>query len=388
MITPYFSLNKTVLDDQLSLLLDSLASFFPSSIIGYSFKTNSLPWLVNYLKDKNIYAEVVSYHEYALAKAIGYQHIIYNGPMKDKGTFFEALSDNQIVNIETCRELDWLKEFGNKAKIGLRINFDLESYCPGESACGMEGGRFGFCYENGVLKEVIDQLSQMENIKIAGIHLHVSSKSRSLNIYKAIAKVAYEVIETYQLDVDYIDIGGGFFGGLANKPQFKDYFKVIKDELKKYSTKTIIVEPGTAVIAPVFSYTASVIDVKDTSYNRFAVIDGSRNDLDPKFHKSQYFYQLQTSSKLSVSKQVVSGYSCMEDDRIMTLIDQPELTVGDRVTFDKVGSYTMALAPNFIKYSPRVYLIDGDEEPVEIKNEWTVQEYIAGSKLTLMEVKE
>ena len=58
------------------------------------------------------YAEVVSYDEYNLVLKCGFDksHIIYNGPMKDKASFIDALENGAIVNIETKRELDWLLE--------------------------------------------------------------------------------------------------------------------------------------------------------------------------------------------------------------------------------------------------------------------------------------
>ena len=52
--------------------------------IGYSFKTNSLPWVLSFMKEHGCYAEVVSENEYELAEYIGFEHIIYNGPVKGK----------------------------------------------------------------------------------------------------------------------------------------------------------------------------------------------------------------------------------------------------------------------------------------------------------------
>ena len=72
----------------------------------------------------------------------------------------------------------------SKRIVGIRINFDVEKKCPGQSQCADEGGRFGFCYENGEFSKVIGILKE-KKIKIAGLHLHTSSKSRSLDIYRS-----------------------------------------------------------------------------------------------------------------------------------------------------------------------------------------------------------
>lgn len=381
--TPYYTLNQDELDKNLNQMKQALSEKFPDWIIGYSFKTNSLPWILKYMKKNGLYAEVVSYREYELAKYLGYKNIIYNGPMKNQETFFDALTSGHIINIETHREIDWLETVGFPVSVGIRVNFDIEKYCPGESACGSEGGRFGFCYENGELGRSIERIKKLSNVKLNGVHMHVSSKTRSLNIYRSISEVARQVISEYQLEVDYIDIGGGFFGGMPDKPSFFEYFEVIKQSLgEELSQKKIIVEPGASLVASIFSYTASVIDVKDTSYNRFVVIDGSRNDLDPQFKKSSYLYDILQNKKDSQrhSKQIVSGYTCMEADRLLTIYDELEVKAGDKIVFSKVGSYTMALAPNFIKYAPRVYLMQEGQLIEEIRKEWGVEEYVAGSK--------
>ena len=97
------------------------------------------------------YAEVVSEEEYRLAQLIGVENnrIIYNGPIKTKQSFIEALENGSIVNIDSQREIEWLDDVAiDKRNVGIRVNFDIEKMCLGQSQCADEGGRFGFCYEN------------------------------------------------------------------------------------------------------------------------------------------------------------------------------------------------------------------------------------------------
>ena len=83
--TPFFRIREQSLQYDVSLLRQSLADNWGNYIMGYSVKTNSLPWLLNYLKNQGFYAEVVSRMEYDLALRLGFpgRHIIYNGPIKD-----------------------------------------------------------------------------------------------------------------------------------------------------------------------------------------------------------------------------------------------------------------------------------------------------------------
>lgn len=382
--TPYYVIHKEELDSNFKKLKDAIEKHWGNYIIGYSYKTNALPWVIKHFDAFGCYAEVVSEDEYNLAKLIGVQKhgIIYNGPIKTKETFIEALKNGCIVNIDSQREIRWLDEVPEAYRsVGIRINFDIEKMCPGQSQCAEEGGRFGFCYENGELSKVVHKL-QEKNVIISGIHLHTSSKSRGLDIYRAIAEMACKVQEEYGLELSFIDVGGGFFGGLSTKPQFDEYLSLMEDILSKRFDKErtkLIVEPGMAVIGAPISYVTTVVDVKDTEINRFVVTDGTRTSIDPLMTKSSYFHTyVRESDKEKIPKQVICGYTCMEHDRLFTAINEPELSVGDMIIYDRVGAYTMCLTPLFIKYFPDVYMEENGELRI-VRNAWKPEQYVMNS---------
>lgn len=383
--TPYFVVQKSILDEGTELLVDSLQKYWNNYIMGYSFKTNALPWVLTYFRDHGFFAEVVSDDEYELAKLAGYPKncIIYNGPIKTRESFLEALDNGCIVNVDAKRELVWLEEnnWQKEVKIGIRVNFDIEKMCPGESACGDEGGRFGFCYENGELENALKRVQAIPNVVLAGIHLHCSSKTRSVNIYKAIAKMACEIKKKYRLELEYIDIGGGFFGGMDNRPKFPDYLKEMSEILAtEFAVKdtAIIVEPGMSLIGPAIDFVTSVIDVKTTDYNRFVITDGSRNNIDPLMTKTGYFYDIETvdaADAVIEEKQIICGFTCMEHDRLFEMRQKAALQEGDKIIYHKVGGYTMCLSPLFIKYFPDVYVYEAGEY-TQVRKRWDAHNYI------------
>lgn len=384
--TPYFLIDENELNININNLKNALNTYWGNYIIGYSFKTNSLPWLLNYFKDNGLYAEVVSDDEYHLAERVGYEKnkLIYNGPPKSKRTFLEAIENGSIVNVDSQRELYWLEELRNSSEriyeIGIRVNFDLESHCPNETVMGIDGGRFGFCYENGELKKVIDFIDALQNVRVTGLHLHCSTKTRSLNIYRAICKVACEIKRRYDLCLKYVDIGGGFYGGVENKPQFEDYMEVVSSELSNEFNKedtVLIVEPGTSLVSSPFSFVTSVIDTKETTINNFVITDGSTINIDPFKKKSKYNFNIEYRigmKKERIKAQVISGFTCMEDDRLFVLKDYPKLSIGDRVIYKKVGAYTMCLSPLFIKYFPPVY-VESNGDIRLVRDKWTAEKY-------------
>ena len=233
--TPFFLIHKDTLDTQLDMLNKALENHWPNSVVGYSYKTNTLPWVIDYANRRNLFAEVVSDDEYNLGKHIGVDpdRFIYNGPIKSKETFLEALENGSYVNIDAQREIDWLKELKRDRayNLGIRVNFDLEACCPGHTQCPEEGGRFGFCYENGVLAQAIREIQSL-GLPVKGLHMHTSTKTRALDVYKVLARKACEIAGEYQLDLSFVDIGGGFFGGMPSKPQFDDYIRQISNILQ------------------------------------------------------------------------------------------------------------------------------------------------------------
>ena len=131
---------------------------------------------------------------------------------------------------------------------------------------------------------------------------------------------------------------------------------------------------------------SSVVDIKKTTRNVFVTTDGSRTQIDPLMTKTSYFYDImwKNNEKREVLKrQVISGFTCMEHDRLFELANEKQLLPGDQIVYHKVGAYTMCLTPLFIKWFPNVYVNNGTG--VEIaRYKWTEKEYImkdAGDQL-------
>ena len=369
--TPCFLLDAGELEANYRDFSRALSERFDASMVAYSVKTNAHPAVLRILRDLGAAAEVVSDTEYRLARALGFNEIVYNGPCKGKDSFLEAIRSGAVVNLDCKRELRWLSELPADGcwPVGLRVHVTL----PGDET----PSRFGFDGEE--LSEAIRALRALPQVRIAGIHLHRTSASRSLDVYRTIARRAVSVLQEFALDPDYIDIGGGFFGHFPGKPGYGDYASALAEELQgacKAGTR-IIIEPGNALIASPLTFVSSVIDVKTVGGERVVVTDGSRGDIDPFFRKSDYFKDFPTvePGRPTVKSQTVAGHTCLENDRLFRLEDGPELREGDRITFRYTGAYTMALSPLFIRYFPRLYVLEKGACRLA-SEEWTAQDYL------------
>ena len=384
--TPCFVIETDRLHKNITAFKTALNSSFKHNILSYSVKTNSTPSLLSIIKNEEIFAEVVSYNEYNLALLLGFtpNQIIYNGPLKDQESFLHALENGAIVNIDTKRELLWLKLLPpNKVyNVGLRVNLNLMEISPEDCKEEEDYSRFGFSSENDEFETAIKMISKLGNVKLTGLHLHRTSKTRSLDVYRNICKYAIKIVKQYHLNLDYIDIGGGFYGDIPGKPNYKDYVEVIAKSLSSFfnlSKLTLIVEPGNAIIASPFTFYSSVIDTKLIGNKRIVVLDGSRNDIDPFFHKSDYFKSFLTySANRPVARnQVYVGCTCLENDKLFEMNDHFESHVGDIIKFSFVGAYTICLSPLFIRYIPRIYVQKGDEVYLS-QEEWNANNFLQG----------
>lgn len=381
--TPCFILDPSELEKSVKGFQIALDKNFKASTIGYSVKTNSVPKCMKLAGEMGAYAEVVSHDEYELALLCGFEksHIVYNGPMKSKETFLEAVENGAIVNIETKRELDWLKELSSDKQysIGLRLNVNISHVSPDDADGDNDNSRFGFSDETSEFADAIKKIEALDNVKLAGLHIHRTSHSRSIRFYKASIAFACETIKKYALKLDYLDVGGGYFGIFPNKPTYQEYSDAFYEVMSEHGLDNlkVIVEPGNALVASCFSFLSEVIDVKHVEDKLwFATTDGSRNDLDPFFKKSSYLSEVfYNQEKPIVEKQIVSGCTCLEYDRMFTLEQKPLLSVGDRIYYRNVGAYTMCLSPMFIRYIPNIYMKVNDNY-VLVRNKWTAKEYL------------
>ncbi len=399
-------------------LKEALDKYYPKYILSYSYKTNSVPAVLRTVKDLGVRAEVVSSDEFELAKKIGYRvsDIIYNGPIKTKDSFFEALDFGAIVNVDSKRELLWLSNYSKihnnkQINIGIRLNFDLLNEYADSSTAKDRDPRFGFSDHSFELEELISYISSLGNVRINTLHLHHSNHSRSAEFYMYLIKAAASIAKKYKLKIEYLDIGGSFFAGGKFKDRFDEYIKNIALEIHKYdifADISLILEPGASVVASAFSLYSIVIDKKMTASDYYLVTDASRCLIDPFMHKDKYDYrvipgdifakgiehedefsiidkvnQIEASnienilsSREQLATQYIAGYTCMENDILMRICDKPELEIGDIIIYDCVGSYTICFNPQFIRYTPEIYMLR-DNRISKVRRKFNALDYLA-----------
>ncbi len=369
--TPCYIIHKKKFEDNLNEIWGNFKKYWEKEVIcSYSFKTNNSQAMLQLAKQNNMYAEVVSASEYKLAKSIGFQDecIVYNGPCKGEEVY-EACHLGAMINIDNLDELEelsveYFKRYSTfPKKLGLRVNFDLEKYVPEQTSTGTEDGRFGICYENGDFERALEYLKSNQ-IVLEGIHVHYTTKTRSLEVYQEISKLISRLVATYELKVSYVDIGGGFWGGrkIPGKPTMEEYAEVISDTLANVSCDKLILEPGSALCSTVAEYLCKVVAMKDVRNTRFIILDGTSLHINPfQYERNAQYLMEKSDTKYSESmekKQIFCGSTCLEKDRFACVERNEDIKKGDIVRFQNVGAYTMSFLSDFIVEKPVIYIED------------------------------
>lgn len=378
--SPFYMMQPDVYEANVKAFADAFRSRYDKLIVGYSFKTNYVPALCIRAKELGCYAEVVSEMEMDLALTLGFEHIIFNGPIKRGDALVRAIKCGAIINIDAEYEVNFLCRYKQahpdaEIKAGIRLNVmltDEHGYSVVQN--GLRCGRFGFPHD--ILSQNIQKL-QCAGIKIVSVHGHTSSSDRAVVNYRVISDYMLRVCEEFQLnDIEYFDIGGGYFGAapegldLTGRPKYEDYANAVIDCVKKSAWFTnrkpyIVIEPGSSVVSNVFKFYTKVYQIKHIGKKHFAMVDGTVFDVKPTMHSNNlpHIVISETSGGQEEIYDVV-GSTCMEKDVILKDVPLKGLHAGDFIEIRGVGAYTICLTPTFINYLAPIVSIEEEEMKV------------------------
>lgn len=389
---PFYLCDMEALEEKYRRLRNAFGRHFPALEIAYSYKTNYTPAMLQHLHDWGALAEVVSIHEWELARRLGLagNRIIYNGPNKRFEDIETALDSETRINIDSLEEVahvcHYARRTGKAVGVGIRIN---PAGGDGEAALF---SRFGIPMEQ--LGEVQSRLRAAQ-AEITGLHIHLSSRRRDLAHYTELARQLGEAALRLGIDsIRHLDIGGGFGfvpEGMAgiDIPSFEQYAEAIHRALHalhpRLPEKQFIIEPGLALVASVFSYYAPVLAIKNLAGADYVFVDGSVHTVKPSNHN--YNLPTQVLDRRGREKTGnerpydIVGYTCMETDRIAREQMLPAIEPGDILRIGNVGAYTIVFKPPFIRPRPAIYLMDGKGETVLACREEGLDDWLQGCGL-------
>lgn len=389
MKTPYYVFDSIGFIENFESLVNAMRDEYAEYIPAYSYKTNYTPYICRTAKSLGAYAEVVSDMELSLALKLGYEYnnIIYNGPAK--GTQLEKfLLNGGICNIDNLSEASRVIEFVRKHpekqfKIGMRINVDI--------GAGFIS-RFGVDIDSDETMVMVKEINNIPNLKLVGLHLHVS-RARYIEAWeKRIVKILEAADKLIEGVPEYIDLGSGMFGDMESYlkeqfsikvPTYKEYAITVARKMANHyafsSQKPMLfTEPGTTVVARYLSLFTTVIGVKNIRGYRMAIVDSDYHQIGETGMMMKCPYTIfrtdHPGSPIEPPLNIV-GFTCLEQDILYKQFKE-SLSVGDVIEFRNIGGYSIVYKPPFIQPNCPIYVKDGDEF-IEIKRAESFEDIFA-----------
>jgi len=371
----FYLLDSVRFEENYNNLYKAFNGFYDETIIAYSYKTNYIPRFCEIIREKGGVAEVVSSMEMSLALKLGVpsDKIFFNGPYKENSYVESLLTKGGTVNLDSFSELKGISDIadshkGNPLNLGIRCNFEVYDGVL---------SRFGFDVDSQEFLYAIDLIDHHPKLRLVGLHCHFAS--RSLECWQNRTNGMLDVIDkhfNHRLgNLLHVSLGGGMYGPMPDElkvqfpvtiPEFKDYalaaampFAAYFNDSKGNHRPTLIIEPGTALVADAMKYVCKVNSIKHVRSRTFVSLAGSSYNINPNPNRKnvpiECFPDPVATERQLVRGAYFCGYTCIEGDYLYKDFEG-ELAVGDFIVFDDAGSYSVVMKPPFIL--PNVAIVE------------------------------
>lgn len=357
---PLYVYDEEILEKRLELLKRSFKSFD----IFYSLKSNPNAQICCFIKSKGQFADTASIGEVRLAQSCGFtkNEIIYSAPGKKEEEIREALG-KCIIIADSINELKMIDEvcieLGVREEVGIRINPDYS--IEGSDALEVMSG---FPSKFGIDQEILDNnigfIKSLKGVEVKGIQIYMGSQIIDYNIiynnFLNIFKVAAYCREKLELDLKFIDFGGGFGIKYTDKDEdlnIKKAGEMVEElknsqEFKWVSGLRLIIESGRFISGPGGYYIAKVLDTKTSRGKNYAILDGGMNTFFRPVFIKENRYPIEVGNKINLEKNrkvTLGGVMCTPIDIYEEDVMLPEIEKGDIIVFFNTGAYgyTMSL---------------------------------------------
>ncbi|MFU2318491.1 type III PLP-dependent enzyme [Rahnella sp. PCH160] len=379
--TPFYAYSASQIKADYSTLKKSL----PDEIeYFYSLKANPNKTLVRLLNQAGTGCEVCSLAELetALSQGVEPKDIIFVGPGKYIAELTQCCRVGiKAVVIESIEEIKILNDIAASMNvvqtIALRINPDFK----GEKAkLVMSGKPRQFGIDEQLLPQAFACVEQQNNLRLAGIHIYLGT--RILN-WQALAKNTLNILtlaeslqETYKVNFDFVDVGGGFGVRYFDKEKSLDIVSlgetlasIIRNYHDKFPLCKIIVELGRYLIARAGIFVTRVNYLKPSRDEWFAVCDGGANchgsaaGINSLIRRNFPMARLGETYSAQQHRYQVTGPLCTPTDLLGENIMLAELHPGDLIGIGHSGAYGASASPvNFLSFGhPAEILVDKDQ---------------------------
>lgn len=355
--TPFYLYSAAGFTAQYRRFADTFSRDQP--LICFAVKANSNLAVLRHFARLGAGADVVSEGELrrALAAGVPPGRIIFSGVGKTADEMRAALAAGiHQINVESVPELRRLSEIASAeaaiARIGIRVNPDVDARTHAKIATGRKENKFGIELDEAVAAyRLADELPGIEPV---GLAVHIGSQLTELDPYRhAFERVAELVLELRGLGlaVSRIDLGGGIGVRYHAERQLEltSYAKLVRENFGSLGLK-LAFEPGRVLCASAGLLVARVLYVKESSTRRFVIVDAAMNDLiRPALYDAWHDIvpARLPGSGASLAPADVVGPVCETGDTFAVDRELPPFSEGDLLAFTAAGAYGAVMSTTY-----------------------------------------
>lgn len=396
--SPLFVLSEKQIRSNFKNAMRIFKNRYPKVQFAWSYKTNYLNAVCAVYHQEGSWAEVVSGFEYEKARKLGLdgKHIIFNGPDKTDEDLERAIKEKAKIHIDHADELYKIIELTDKlnltADVAIRVNMDTGIYPKWD--------RFGFNYENGEAWQALKRIVINDKLNLIGLHSHIGTYMMTADAYRVAAgklvSLAKNLSDQFDVNLEYIDLGGGFASKNTLKGQYlpaeevvptlEQFADAITSQLLDFATTpdempTLILETGRALIDDAGYLLSTVLATKRLSTGkRSIVIDAGVNLLFTSFWYKHKILPAQEGT-VQTENSTIYGPLCMNIDVIRDDITLPVLKKDDKLVIHYVGAYEVTQWMQFITTRPNVVMVMDDGTVELVREKESIEDITRNEKL-------
>ena len=368
--TPFYYYDVKLLQDTLDMVKNEAGRYGYHA--HYAVKANANPRILSIIAENGLGADCVSGGEVKAALDAGFpaDKIVFAGVGKADWEINLGL-DNDIFcfNVESAVELEIIDELAaakNKvASVALRINPEVDAHTHAKITTGMKENKFGINLSQ--LGQVLDNLANLKNVKLIGIHFHIGSQITDMSAFRNLVIRVNEIqedLEARGIRIENVNFGGGlgidyYHPNHLPIPAFDNYFAVFNKLLKIRPGQQVHFEPGRSVVAQCGTLISKVLYVKEGETKKFAILDAGFTELIRPAMYDAYHRIENISSDEDVELYDVVGPICESSDVFGKDVELNKAHRGDLIALRSAGAYGEVMASQYnCRQLPKAYYSD------------------------------
>jgi len=316
--------------------------------------------------------------------------IVFSGVGKTDEEFEYGLNSGiHSFNCESPAELQRLSavatRLGRTARVGLRVNPDVDAVTHPYISTGLSENKFGIGIAE--VEQVYALGASLPGLALTGVSSHIGSQLLDpAPLEEALGKMLALIdrLRAAGLFVDHLDIGGGL--GVPYKPQ--DTPPPVTDFIRRVCARTaglgltLMTEPGRSIVGEAGALVTQVLYTKQNGKKHFLIVDAAMNDLiRPVLYQAHHEILPLRESWDEREPMDVVGPVCESGDFFAKDRPLAPLDSGDLAALLTAGAYGFVLSSNY-NSRPRVpeVLVEGAEWRI-VRQRETLADLIRGESL-------